>query len=145
MRYAGAIHYVLEEGCVSGHLFLPFKEVEEKTHELLNRDCEQEVVSTAEVTRAVHRENQDGRVYVEAERVYLPFERHCEVTVAKRVVSLLLSEPLPRTYRMDKEIQYTEQKLNQTLAPSQRNAVELCLNQQVAIMTGARCWKNYYA
>lgn len=136
MRYAGAIHYVLEEGCVSGHLFLPFKEVEEKTYELLNRDCEQEVVSAAEVTRAVHRENQDGRVYVEAERVYLPFERHCEVTVAKRVVSLLLSEPLPRAYRMDKEIQFTEQKLNQTLAPSQRNAVELCLNQQIAIMTG---------
>ena len=65
----------------------------------------------------------------------MPFERLCnESGEANR--SMLLCDPLPPIGNLPHEIRYTEKNLGQTLADSQRNAVELCLSQQCAIITG---------
>lgn len=66
----------------------------------------------------------------------LAFERVCEVQAAKRLVSLLLSDPVPQIRNLNQEIQQTEAKIGLTLAPSQRAAVKLCLENRCTIMTG---------
>lgn len=136
LRYAGAINYVLDEARTEGHLYLPGTEVIEKCYELLNRDCEEEVVSKQEVRDAIRNEQSASRIRVEGTRVYLSYERLCEVKVAKRVVSMLLDydfEPIPNIAR---EVTRSEKKLGQNLSTSQRAAVELCLSHPCSIMTG---------
>ena len=136
LRYAGAIHYCLEEARSSGHLYLPHDDLMSKCHELLNRDCETEVVPMSEVEYALSSEAQRKNIYNEKGRVYLSFERLCEVKVAKRIVTMLLDENVPMVPNIQKEIAKSESTMLHRLAPSQRNAVELCLAEPISIMTG---------
>lgn len=52
------------------------------------------------------------------------------------MVSMLLEEPVQKIRNLPYEIHMAEEILDQNLAPSQKNAVELCLSKRVAIMTG---------
>ena len=136
LRYAGAIHYCLEEARSSGHLFLPHDELVEKCYELLNRECEGEVVPMYDVTGAISQEVKAKQIYNENGRIYLSFERLCEVKTAKRIVSMLLSDDMPKVSNLAKQISITEQDLEHPLAPSQKEAVKLCLSYPCTIMTG---------
>ena len=136
MRYAGAINYVLDEARVSGHLFLSVDETVGRCYDLLNSDCEAEVVSEGEIRQAISNERLESRIYVEETRVYLSYERMCEVKAAKRIVSMILQEDFEEIYDLDEKIDQAEQTLKQKLAPSQRKAVKLCLSHPISIMTG---------
>lgn len=136
LRYAGAIHYCLEEARSSGHLYLPHDELMNKCYELLNRDCDPAVVPMSEVEYALASEAQRKSIYNEKGRVYLSFERLCEVKVAKRIVTMLLDENVPMVPNIQKEIAQSESTMLHRLAPSQRSAVELCLAEPISIMTG---------
>lgn len=136
MRYAGAINYVLDEARVSGHLFLSVDETVGRCYDLLNSDCEAEVVTEGEIRRAISNERLESRIYVEGTRVYLSYERMCEVKAAKRIVSMILQEDFEEIYDLDEKIDQAEQTLKQKLAPSQRKAVKLCLSHPISIMTG---------
>lgn len=136
MRYAGAINYVLDEARVSGHLFLSVDETVGRCYDLLNSDCEAEVVSEGEIRQAISNERLESRIYVEGTRVYLSYERMCEVKAAKRIVSMILQEDFEEIYDLDEKIDQAEQTLKQKLAPSQRKAVKLCLSHPISIITG---------
>ena len=136
MRYAGAINYVLDEARVSGHLFLSVDETVGRCYDLLNSDCEAEVVAEGEIRQAISNERLESRIYVEGTRVYLSYERMCEVKAAKRIVSMILQEDFEEIYDLDEKIDQAEQTLKQKLAPSQRKAVKLCLSHPISIMTG---------
>ena len=62
MRYAGAINYVLDEARVSGHLFLSVDETVGRCYDLLNSDCEAEVVSEGEIRQAISNERLESRI-----------------------------------------------------------------------------------
>lgn len=64
------------------------------------------------------------------------YERMCEVKAAKRIVSMLLQEGFDEIRDLDEKIDRAEKNLHQRLAPSQRNAVKLCLSYPITIMTG---------
>ena len=68
--------------------------------------------------------------------MYLSYERMCEVKAAKRIVSMLLQEGFDEIRDLDEKIDRAEINLHQRLAPSQRNAVKLCLSYPISIMTG---------
>ena len=136
LRYAGAIAYVLDEARISGHLFLPINETVDRCHDLLNAECEEEIVSKEEIKQALARERSESRVYVEGTRVYLAFERLCEVKVAKRVVNMLLHEASDVPYGIDRAITMAEKRVQQTLSESQRHAATLCLGKPISIITG---------
>ena len=136
LRYAGAIEYCLEEAQNAGHLFLPEEDLISKCYDLLNKDFDVEVVPRHDIAGAILKSHADKRIYNEHGRVYLTFTRYCEVTVAKRVVKLLLTPEPPEVPRIVQEIAETEKALNQSLSPSQRAAVEICLTHPVSIMTG---------
>ena len=82
LRYSGAINYVLDEARVSGHLFLSVDETVGQCYELLNMGCDDEVVSEEEIRQAISNERVESRIYVEGSRVYLSYERMCEVKSA---------------------------------------------------------------
>ena len=54
--------------------------------------CDDEVVSEEEIRQAISNERVESRIYVEGSRVYLSYERMCEVKSAKRIVSMILQE-----------------------------------------------------
>ena len=97
LRYSGAINYVLDEARVSGHLFLSVDETVGQCYELLNMGCDDEVVSEEEIRQAISNERVESRIYVEGSRVYLSYERMCEVKSAKRIVSMILQEGFTKT------------------------------------------------
>lgn len=136
LRYSGAINYVLEEAKVSGNLYLQKDVLLSQCYDLLNKECDSEVVPMDDIRGALVSEHNSGSVYVENDRAYLAFERCCEVKAAKRMVSMLLEEPVQKIRNLPYEIHMAEEILDQNLAPSQKNAVELCLSKRVAIMTG---------
>ena len=136
LRYSGAINYVLDEARVSGHLFLSVDETVGQCYELLNMGCDDEVVSEEEIRQAISNERVESRIYVEGSRVYLSYERMCEVKSAKRIVSMILQEGFTKIDDLDSKIDNAERTLHQRLAPSQRNAVKLCLSHPISIMTG---------
>lgn len=55
---------------------------------------------------------------------------------AKRIVSMILQEGFTKIDDLDSKIDNAERTLHQRLAPSQRNAVKLCLSHPISIMTG---------
>ena len=136
LRYSGAIAYVLDEARVSGHLFLSAKDTIDKCYELLNRDCDQEIVSKQDIEKALSAERAESRVYLEGTRVYLSYERMCEVQTAKRVVSMLMDSGFHPIPQLRDRIAAVEAGMAQKLSPSQRRAVELCLSYPLSIMTG---------
>ncbi len=136
LRYSGAIGYLLEESKLSGDLYLGKDLLIERCHELLNRDCEREVVTDADIRAALVKEHNAENIYVENDRVYPYFERQCEVHSAKLLVSLLLASAPWKIPNLPFEIHMAEELLDQTLSESQRKAVETCLNNRIAIMTG---------
>lgn len=136
LRYAGAIEYLLEKEMEKSHLFAFVDDLMEWCHDLLNRDCASEVVTMDDICAAIQTAHQDKRIYNENGRIYRFFERQCEVQVSKRLVSMLLHGEVPDITHLEDEIELSERKLNQKLAPSQRHAVELCLTHPVSIITG---------
>ena len=136
LRYAGAISFLLDEAMSAGHLFLPLEELEGKCYDLLNRDCQREVVSPGDIHAAILKAHMDKLIYNEKGRVYKSFERQCEVQTAKRIVSLLLQERPRVIPDIPNEIKASEQALHRKLADAQRMAVELCLTHSISIITG---------
>lgn len=136
LRYAGAINYVLEEAKTAGHLFLLEEELLDRCDELLNWDCGTEKVSRSEIRDALMTAQIEQTVYNENGRVYLAFERKAEVETAKRIVAMLLDDSQPPVPKIVEEIDRTERTMSQVLAPSQRDAVEMCLKYPLSVMTG---------
>lgn len=135
MRYRGAVKYVLEEARTTGHLYLPESELISRCYELLNPESEEEVVPEADISKAVSDMN-SGEIYAEGQRIYLAYDRLCETEVAKRVVSMLMADGFQPVYNISNEIAKAEQSMEVSLSVSQVKAVELCLNNQLSIMTG---------
>ena len=92
MRYSGAINYVLDEARVSGHLFLTVDETVGQCYDLLNSDCEEEVVSEEEIRQAITNERVESRVYVEGSRVYLSYERMLNDIKAGRINCVVVKD-----------------------------------------------------
>lgn len=136
LRYRGAIEYLLDEAMAAGHLYLPEETLANKCYELLNRDFSPEVISKEDIHAALEQAHMDKAIYNEHGRVYKAFERQCEVQSARRIVSLLLHDQPPEIPSLTQEIQTSEHLLKQSLSPSQRNAVELCLTHSISIITG---------
>ena len=136
LRYSGAIQYCLDEAKSQGHLYLPHKLLMDQCHELLNRDLDHEMVTLDEIQQALKEEGVKQLIYNENGRVYQYFSRLCEVTVAKRIVSMVLDRSLGAIPALDQKIQQAEQLLSHELSCSQRAAVRLCLSEPCSIMTG---------
>ena len=92
MRYSGAINYVLDEARVSGHLFLTVDGLWVSAMTCSTRIVKKRWSPRRRSDRPSPMSVLSPGVYVEGSRVYLSYERMCEVKAAKRIVSMLLQE-----------------------------------------------------
>lgn len=134
MRIAGALRYALDEATSSGHLYLDKDTLRSKAHELLNAGYDREVVSLAEVhsalcglVKAKKLIHEDGCLYTERN-----FENECAAACA--IAEYHAEKPVP--VDASEQIAESQKKLGITLAPKQAEAVQMCLNNSISLITG---------
>ena len=133
-RARAGLGYTLEQARGAGHCGLPRNELLEQAQELLK--IPEEILVTA-----LSDELNAGRLAVTRlngeEAVFLPPLLSAERAIARRLGELIRADP-PSWAGIDaaKALAWVEQRLDVTLAPTQRAAVETSLRSRVAVITG---------
>ena len=133
-RARAGLGYTLEQARGAGHCGLPRNELLEQAQELLK--IPEEILTTA-----LSDELNAGRLAVTRlngeEAVFLPPLLSAERAIARRLGELIRADP-PTWAEIDssKALAWVEQRLDVTLAPTQRAAVETSLRSRVAVITG---------
>ena len=133
-RARAGLGYTLEQARGAGHCGLPRNELLEQAQELLK--IPEEILTTA-----LSDELNAGRLAVTRlngeEAVFLPPLLSAERAIARRLGELIRADP-PSWAGIDaaKALAWVEQRLDVTLAPTQRAAVETSLCSRVAVITG---------
>nr|HPZ64867.1 AAA family ATPase [Bacillota bacterium] len=133
--------YILNQCTGEGHVYYPYKQLVEKTTELLQ--VEQEVV-----VRGLERLLESRRVVMEdlsrygeavdgeEKAVYLAPFHHCEVNLARRLLQLREQQGVLPVEDWQPVLDRVERQLGVKLAPRQREAVEQSLFNKVLVITG---------
>lgn len=133
-RARAGLGYTLEQARGAGHCGLPRAELLEQAQELLK--IPEEILVTA-----LSDEQQAGRLVATRlngeEAVFLPLLLSAERAITRRLGELIRADP-PSWADIDagKALAWVEKRLDVTLAPTQRAAVETSLRSRVAVITG---------
>lgn len=133
-RARAGLGYTLEQARGAGHCGLPRDELLEQAQELLK--IPQEILVTA-----LGDELEAGRLAATRlggeEAIFLPHLLSAERAITRRLGELLQAEPPPwADIDAAKALAWVERRLEVTLAPTQRAAVEICLGSRVTVITG---------
>ena len=133
-RARAGLGYTLEQARGAGHCGLPRGELLEQAQELLK--IPEEILVTA-----LSDELQAARLVATGlngeEAVFLPPLLSAERAITRRLGELLQAEPPPwADIDAGKALAWVEKRLDVTLAPTQRAAVETSLRSRVAVITG---------
>ncbi|WP_207462629.1 ATP-dependent RecD-like DNA helicase [Azospirillum sp. SYSU D00513] len=133
IRVRAAISYALSEATDVGHCGLPVEELEALAGELLE-------VETPLVAAALQAELQEGTVIADRlegrECVFLAGLYRAEQAIAARLKALAEGEAPWPAIDHTKAVEWVEGKTGLSLAPSQRDAVQLALSSKVMVITG---------
>ena len=89
LRIGGGLCYLLDEAEQAGHLFLPYEELLQKAHLLLNEGLPQEKVTRPVVEARLNQLLAEKKLFCDIQRVYKPDLRKAEVDVARKVLQML--------------------------------------------------------
>ena len=133
-RARAGLGYTLEQARGAGHCGLPRSELLEQAQELLKIPEEILVTALADELRA-------GRLVATRlggeEAIFLPLLLSAERAIARRLGELIRADPPPwADIDAAKALVWVEKRLDVTLAPTQRAAVETSLRSRVAVITG---------
>ena len=133
-RARAGLGYTLEQARGAGHCGLPRSELLEQAQELLKIPEEILVTALADELRA-------GRLVATRlggeEAIFLPLLLSAERAIARRLGELIRADPPPwADIDAAKALAWVERRLDVTLAPTQRAAVETSLRSRVAVITG---------
>ncbi len=133
-RARAGLGYTLEQARGAGHCGLPRSELLEQAQELLKIPEEILVTALADELHA-------GRLVATRlggeEAIFLPLLLSAERAIARRLGELIRADP-PLWADIDaaKALAWVEKRLDVTLAPTQRAAVDTTLRSRVAVITG---------
>ncbi len=133
-RARAGLGYTLEQARGAGHCGLPRSELLEQAQELLKIPEEILVTALADELHA-------GRLVATRlggeEAIFLPLLLSAERAIARRLGELIRADPPPwADIDAVKALAWVEKRLDVTLAPTQRAAVETTLRSRVAVITG---------
>ena len=133
-RARAGLGYTLEQARGTGHCGLPRSELLEQAQELLKIPEEILVTALADELHA-------GRLVATRlggeEAIFLPLLLSAERAIARRLGELIRADPPPwADIDAVKALAWVEKRLDVTLAPTQRAAVETTLRSRVAVITG---------
>ena len=133
-RACAGLSYTLEQARGAGHCGLPRTELLEQAGELLKIREEILVAALAEELRA--RRLVTTRLAGQ-EAIFLPPLLEAERTITRRLAELCIAEPPPwADIDAAAALAWVEKRLDVSLAPSQRDAVETCLRSRATVITG---------
>ena len=89
LRIGGGLCYLLDEAEQAGHLFLPYEELLQKAHLLLNEGLPQEEVTRPVVEARLNQLLAEKKLFCDIQRVYKPDLRKAEVDVARKALMML--------------------------------------------------------
>jgi exodeoxyribonuclease V alpha subunit len=135
LRTRGGIVYLLDEAAVSGHLYLPLDELAAKAYTLLNEGMEREVIGIGDIRAELDGMLKTNQIQSDIGRVYKAMYRKAEITVARKVLELLISES-PLKADIEKEMMESQKKLGIRLAERQKDAVRMWFGSMLSIITG---------
>lgn len=132
-RVRAGVRHVLGEAVGEGHCGLPLPEITAAALTLL-------AVETSEIEAAIEAECRAGELVrdeVDGQTcLFLAGLYAMEKSAAERLRQLAVGAPPWPAMDGDKAVDWVEQKLGLTLAPSQRRAVKRALSSKVLILTG---------
>ncbi len=134
MRIGGALRFVLDEEMTSGHLYLEKEQLREKAHALLNNGYENEVVTLSEIHKTLCRLVKESTLVHEDGCIYLHQNFLNEEETAEAIVRYHMGKPIP--VDVTDALAASQKKLGLMLSPKQKEAVEMCLNNSISIITG---------
>ncbi len=133
IRARAGISYTLTEAVTEGHCGLPEDDLLPKAEQLLE-------IPTDILRDALHQELQDEIVVADTigdqRCIFLGHLWNSEKVIAERLKALAEGRPTWPEIDADKAIPWIEQKLDVTLAASQREAVAKAVSSKVMVITG---------
>ncbi len=133
IRARAGISYTLTEAVTEGHCGLPEDDLLPKAEQLLE-------IPTDILRDALHQELQDEIVVADTigdqRCIFLGHLWNSEKVIAERLKTLAEGRPTWPAIDADKAIPWIEQKLEVTLAASQREAVAKAVSSKVMVITG---------
>ncbi len=133
IRARAGISYTLTEAVTEGHCGLPEDDLLPKAEQLLE-------IPTDILRDALHQELQDEIVVADTigdqRCIFLGHLWNSEKVIAERLKALAEGRPTWPAIDADKAIPWIEQKLEVTLAASQREAVRKAVSSKVMVITG---------
>lgn len=132
-RIQAGLEFVIWEGAQEGHVCLLKNDIAKLAKELLEVEedlIEKELISLALDERLSSQEI-DGNIFYWVKPLYL-----CEKGIAREFERLLTSACNIRSIEIEKAVSWAEEKMGITLAPEQKEAASLSLEEKVHIITG---------
>jgi exodeoxyribonuclease V alpha subunit len=130
-RLRAGLRHCLETAAREGHCYMQRPTLLQATAQLLNG-----VEATALEQELEHMLRAEELKLAGQDRVYLPYLRHAELSIAANLRELLQQPAALPHVEADVEIQRVEQTTQKVLAPSQRECVRQALQSRVLIITG---------
>jgi len=134
LRIRGAIMYALDMAAVEGHLFLKYDDLNEKVYVLLNAGFESEVVGHSDISEETDKMVGGGRIVYSDGNLYKLSNYYAETDTAARIVEFLKCKS--DKINVSSELIQAQSVLNLTLSPKQAEAVKMCFENNISIITG---------
>ena len=151
-RIKSALEYALWEATNNGHCAMPEDKLIEDTAAILNQTRAKitsnlktktnvdELVSPSMIASVLLEMTNKGELteeLIENENlIFLPALRNAEISIVSRIRKLISTPSILENINIANAIQWAEQKINISLSPSQRNALETILKHKFSILTG---------
>ncbi len=133
-RARAGLGYTLEQARGAGHCGLPRSGLLEQAQELLK--IPEEILVTA-LSDELHAGRLAATRLGGEEAIFLPLLLSAERAIARRLGELIRADPPPwADIDAAKALAWVEKRLDVTLAPTQRAAVDTSLRSRVAVITG---------
>ncbi|HEX7063793.1 MAG TPA: ATP-dependent RecD-like DNA helicase [Bacillales bacterium] len=134
---AGCLYWLNEKALGEGHVYMPAEELLNEVQTLLN-DSEEEVEQD-DIHRQLSEMDEEEKVIIEEERVYLPSLYYAEkglVTQTERITGQSDFDPGFSEAEFLKALGELEERLGIQYAPSQKEAIQRALSSPYLLMTG---------
>lgn len=135
LRLEGGITFILEEALERGDLFL-FREVlQERAYQLLSERVPEGSVSERMVQKSISKMCAEDTLYADAERIYLSQFLHFEEQTAK-MAAKMLTQKKAEFPKLEKYLQKAQKDNDILLSEKQAEAVRMCMENNLSIITG---------
>ncbi|MGR6115638.1 SF1B family DNA helicase RecD2 [Aeribacillus composti] len=137
-RLKAACLFTIEQDAVKeGHVYVTKVQLMEKAKKLLTQNGED--ISDQDIERIILELEEDRKIIVEEDRIYLPSLYYAEVGLANNIEEILAQNQFQDMFPESEfllELGKLEEKMNVQYAPSQKEAIQRAIHSPILLLTG---------